>query len=1337
MAEQGPAGAAGRRERPERLTIGLVTANIHLGVGATLWSGALRAAERDDVNLVCFPGGSLRPGGEASRSALYELVDRARLDGVVCWSSTLGLPVSGDHAERLLRSLRRLPVVSLNHALEGVDDHETLTLDSYAGMRELVGHLVARHGVRRPACIRGPLTNPVSFGRYRAYTQALAQYRLPAERQLVCAAGDFAAGAGASAMRVLLDARGLRPGVDFDAVVACSDVLAADALRLLAERGIRVPEDVAVVGFNDSPEARLSEPPLTSVSLPFAELGGLAVDTLVARLRGGRAPDRRAVAGAVVVRRSCGCPSPLVAEGSVSGGLLSGGAPAGRSRIEGRRSDRTRSGRARAEGPRSGGAPSGGPLNEGACSDGAPSGGPLNEGACSGGSLNAGSPSGGALNEGPRPGEAPSGGSGSGGPLSCDDVFSALPCAGRELAAAFRADADPAADVDRPDVRRADVPGRGVRGRGVQGPDIGVADVRGPGPHGSGPQGFLPMLERLLGQQVRRPDTVAAWERALLEIRDDAVRCLPEAARVRGERLLAQARLLAADASRRLLEYERWLDAQEAGRLREFGTALATVVDLDGLGEVLERHAVAGGLPGCRVVLYEGAWDRLCGPGPGRGLARVLPVPSASGDHGGERPEPDPYPAHLLLPDELLPEAGRFTFVLEPLHVGDEQLGFAVFESGTGHEADRRGSLYRALGDQISAALKGIRLFAEVRRARDAAERASTFKTRLLTQVTQELRGPLEEIRRHAGTEAGGDEAGGGEALQLVHRDADRLLRLVDDLLEWSRTGTDELGLSPRLIDPRPVLVKAFRAVAATAPGGADWSLVLPRRLPAVLADREQLTKAVCHVLDAAARADTQGGVVLTARTAPTCVRVTVTAVADPSADPRSGEAEGAGLGSATARRLVMLHGGSYAVGDSPPHIRLTVDLPLPVAPGPRAPSAGTGRTLLAVGTGRPAGDVAALARQHRLRLRPVGPDPDSDADAAPPTGRRTVAAVVWDAEAAGPEEWRVAQRLHDEPALSGTPFVLFGATGEDLAQALRGQRPSKSPRPVIVVDRATPSRERLRRTVATALRGHPVRTAADGTTALALIAEEEPHLVIAQRTLADMDGFDFVDRIRVLEGRLGEGGPGEQGLAGGSVLGGGVAGGVLVGGHLAGGRPPCPVLLLSAEGFTHTDAHRAKSHPGLVLLDRDILTEDETAQLVVAMTGDGAQAAGRNRALVHQALVCLQTHYRRRISRWQIAQAVGVSADHLGRLFHQQYGLTVWEYLTRVRIQRACEQLRGSEDSIQSVARAVGFTDRAYFSRVFRRVTGVAPHAYRTAGPVVGPQPRDANTGLIEKAGS
>lgn len=1177
MAEQGPSGDAGQRIVAGRPTIGLVTANIHLGVGATLWSGALRAAERADVNLVCFPGGPLGSGG-ATRSALYELVGSARLDGVVCWSSTLGLPASSEQAVRLLRSLEHLPVVSLNRVLQG---HEALTLDSCAGMRELVGHLVARHGVRRPACIRGPLSNPVSFERYRAYTSALAQYRLPAERSLTCAAGEFAAGAGASAMRVLLDARGLRPGTDFDAVVACSDVLAADALRLLAQRGIHVPEDVAVVGFNDSPEARLSHPPLTSVALPFAELGELAVDTLVARLRGTRPPDRTAVAGAVVARRSCGCPSPLVAQGMP---------------------------------------------------DGEPS---------------------------SRAGTWPN--------RAWEEVFEVLPRAGRELAAAFRADAGTTTGAD---------PGPTTARRYVQ-PAGATTGATGMSPRAV--PGFLPLLEYLLGRHVRSLEEAAAWDGALLEIRDGAVACLPGAARVRGERLLAQARLMAADTSRRILECARWADAREADRLREFGTELTTVVDLHGLIRVLDKQTAADGLPGCRLVLYEGAGEGPSGAGPR--LARALPTPlermsanRARGGGGEQGSEPRPYPADLLLPDELTPNR-RFTFVLEPLHIGEEQWGFAVFEAGTGQGADRHGALYRALGDQVSAALKGIRLFGEVRRARDAAEQASTFKTRMLAQVTQELRGPLEEIQRYAGGEQG---VTGPAALVRVHRDSGRLLWLIDDLLEWARTESDEPGLCLRLIDPRPVLAEAFSSVMAATSCTADWAQALPRRLPAVLADRERLGQVVRYVLAAAAAcAGAQGHVVLAARMLPASVRITVTAGADRPVKLPSDGAAGAGIGWATVRRLVMLHGGSFIIDHGPRRARLIVDLPLPAPHGAPVLRARAGRTLLAVGAGQPAEDVVALAGQHGLRLCRI------DSDAAPTSfaGEHPVTAVVWDAEAAAPEEWRVAQSLHDHPALSGTPFAMFGATGEDLAGALQALRPAKPPDPVIVVDGSTRSGQRLRGVVATALRGHPVRTATDGTAALALIAQEAPGLVIAQRALADMEGFDLADRIGV-----------------------------------AGGPPHCPVLLLSTEGFTFADADRARCHPGLVILDHGILSEGETARLLVGMTRNRSASAGRNRILVHRTLAYLQEHYRHRILRWQVAQAVGVSADHLGRLFHEQFGLTVWEYLTRLRIRRAGERLRSSGDSIQNIARAVGFTDRAYFSRVFRKVTGVAPRAFRAA---------------------
>jgi YesN/AraC family two-component response regulator len=231
----------------------------------------------------------------------------------------------------------------------------------------------------------------------------------------------------------------------------------------------------------------------------------------------------------------------------------------------------------------------------------------------------------------------------------------------------------------------------------------------------------------------------------------------------------------------------------------------------------------------------------------------------------------------------------------------------------------------------------------------------------------------------------------------------------------------------------------------------------------------------------------------------------------------------------------------------------------------------------------------------------------------------------------------------------------------------------------VVIADHCPQSRERLGQAVAHALPGRPVRTATDGTTALAVLAEAAPCLLIVSRTLADMSGFDVVERMRTRKG-----------------------------------HERIPVLVLGDRGFTAADARRAEPHPGLVLVGRDILTDAETIRLLAAMTHRTHQGAQHTNAPVHTALAYLEQHYRQQISRWQVAEAAGVSEDHLSRRFHRQLGLPLWDYLIRLRIQRAKERLRQSDDSVQTVARAVGFHDRAYFSRVFRKVTGVAPHTYR-----------------------
>ena len=99
---------------------------------------------------------------------------------------------------------------------------------------------------------------------------------------------------------------------------------------------------------------------------------------------------------------------------------------------------------------------------------------------------------------------------------------------------------------------------------------------------------------------------------------------------------------------------------------------------------------------------------------------------------------------------------------------------------------------------------------------------------------------------------------------------------------------------------------------------------------------------------------------------------------------------------------------------------------------------------------------------------------------------------------------------------------------------------------------------------------------------------------------------------------------------------------------------------------------------------------------------------------VVKRAIAFLHQHYAEALSRQQIAEAVGVSKDYLGRIFHQELGLSPWEYLNRYRITRAKALLRSTDIAIADVAIQVGFDNSSYFGRVFHRVVGCSPRAYR-----------------------
>jgi DNA-binding LacI/PurR family transcriptional regulator len=177
-----------------------------------------------------------------------------------------------DPLPELLRT-RGLPVVLGGRPPSGYGG-AYVDVDNVGGARAGVAHLVAR-GRKRIATISGPHDMGAGQDRLAGYRAALASAGLAEDPALVVE-GDFSEVSGLLAMRKLLADQ---PGID--AVFAANDLMAIGALRALRDAGLRVPEDVAVVGFDDSPLARVTDPPLSTVRQPVDRMGREMADLLM------------------------------------------------------------------------------------------------------------------------------------------------------------------------------------------------------------------------------------------------------------------------------------------------------------------------------------------------------------------------------------------------------------------------------------------------------------------------------------------------------------------------------------------------------------------------------------------------------------------------------------------------------------------------------------------------------------------------------------------------------------------------------------------------------------------------------------------------------------------------------------------------------------------------------------------------------------------------------------------------------------------------------------------------------------------------------------------------
>ncbi len=296
-----------------RPTIGFVNIDLHHEWAVWPWQGIMDAAAAHQVNLVSLIGQIIALPQDFNEQAnvLYALADARRLDGLIIWKAGLVTLLSEQESDAFCRRFG-LPVVTIEGELSGTP---CVTYSNHGGVQRLMAHLIEAHRYQRIGFI-GMFQHHLGFQeRYRGYGDALRTYGLTEYTELSQRWFPDEAIRDGLIEEALLDAhlrQALAAGAD--ALVCVTDSIAGQVLRSLRALHIRVPHDVAVVGFDGFTEGRITVPPLTTVDPGWYQLGYQSMTTMVQMLAGAPVPLRVTVPGRVVIRQSCGCEAPAITQ---------------------------------------------------------------------------------------------------------------------------------------------------------------------------------------------------------------------------------------------------------------------------------------------------------------------------------------------------------------------------------------------------------------------------------------------------------------------------------------------------------------------------------------------------------------------------------------------------------------------------------------------------------------------------------------------------------------------------------------------------------------------------------------------------------------------------------------------------------------------------------------------------------------------------------------------------------------------------------------------------------------------------------------------------------------
>lgn len=286
-----PNSAAQQLASNRTLVIGLVLNAMHNEFFGPLLFGVETRLRQEGYHLLVA---TTRPDEDNTG---YLHIGPHNSDGLIIYADS----VSDVGLERLARS--EFPIVLIHRSSPDGLDIPSVTIENKKATAEIITHLIEVHGRRRILFMHGPETQEDSSWRFEGYRDALAAHDIPIDPELILYGGFEREIANAS-LNAYLDRK---EAAAFDAVFAGDDSAALGVLEALRGRGISVPGDVSLVGFDDAQVAGLITPGLTTVRAPTYQVGAIAVEKLSALITGQEIEPVTLLSTEIILRESCGC----------------------------------------------------------------------------------------------------------------------------------------------------------------------------------------------------------------------------------------------------------------------------------------------------------------------------------------------------------------------------------------------------------------------------------------------------------------------------------------------------------------------------------------------------------------------------------------------------------------------------------------------------------------------------------------------------------------------------------------------------------------------------------------------------------------------------------------------------------------------------------------------------------------------------------------------------------------------------------------------------------------------------------------------------------------------